>query len=310
MQHLEKCRLKRPRWEDGTVAGEEEPCLEGIPDDIHRLFTHGTIDDSDGRSSNNSSHASEKGGKKNKDLFSSIQTILFRFPVSPIENIIDHPAYLESNLRMIRGRNCKLQDALEVIKVTFMRWSMKDFYDNIYSKPDCIPVFSAGHNPVKDVYYNVEESVNILDELLQYQFNHNDELIYTFLLDLYNVLDRKIPKCNSLLVHAPHTSGKNFFFDNCIDYFLNKGQFTRANKHCSFPFQDGAQRRIILWNEPNYESAYTDMLKMILGGDAYNVKVKNKPDAAVYRTPVLLLTNNRIPIMYEVEFVNRVKIYT
>ena len=97
----------------------------------------GTINVSDGRSSRSTSHASQEGRKKNKDLFSRIQDILYRYPVSPIINIIDHPVYLTSDLKMLRARNCKLIDALDIIKMTFMRWSIKDFYDNIYSKEDC-----------------------------------------------------------------------------------------------------------------------------------------------------------------------------
>lgn len=307
---LEKCRLERKGWESRTMAGEAEPCLEGVPDDIHRLFTYGKIDVGDGGSSDKSSGAIKKGRKENKDLFSRVQELLFRFPVSPIINIIDHPVYLSSNLKMLRARNCKLLDILDIIKMTFMRWSIKDFYDNIYSKDDCIPIFSAGHIPIDDYYYNIEESVSIMDELLKFQFDDNDELIYDFLNNLYNVLDRKIPKCNSFLVHSPPSSGKNFFFDACIDYFLNKGQLGKANKYNQFAFQDAAQKRIILWNEPNYESSNTDMLKMILGGDAYNVNVKNKPDMAVYRTPVILLTNNIIPLMTSSAFVDRIKMYT
>lgn len=292
------------------MAGEEEPCLEGDPDDIHRLFTYGEINNSDGRGNSKSLDTGKKRRKENQDLFSRVQELLFRFPVSPIVNIIDHPVYLNSNLRLIRSRNCKLIDCLEVIKMTFMRWSILDYYNNIYSKEDCIPIFSAGHISIKDYYYNIEESVCILEELLNFQFDGNDENVHEFLLTLYNVLDRKIPKCNSILVFSPPSSGKNFFFDACVDYFLSKGQFGKANKHNNFAFQDAVQKRIIIWNEPNYESSNTDMLKMILGGDSYNVNVKNKPDTAVYRTPVILLTNNRIPLMYDVAFRDRIRIYT
>lgn len=291
------------------MAGEEEPCLEGVPDDIHRLFEYGESDDSDRGCSSTTSGPSQKKRKENKSLFSELQTLIYRFPVSPLINIVDHPVYLESSLKMIRARECKLIDALEVIKMTFMRWTIKDYYDNIYSKHDCIPIFTAGHMPIKDYYYNVEESVYIMDELLDFQFNHNEEAVHEFLLSLYNVLDRKIPKCNSLLIFSPPSSGKNFFIDACIDYFLNKGQLGKANKYNNFAFQDAAQKRVILWNEPNYESNNTDMLKMILGGDSYNVNVKNKPDMAVYRTPVILLTNNRIPLMFDPAFTDRIKQY-
>lgn len=310
LPNLENCRLKRPGWEGGSLAGEKEPCLEGIPDDIHRFFTYGTINDSDGAGCNRTSHNRKKRGKEDQDLLPRVQELLFRFPVSPILGIIDHPVYLSSDLKMYRARSCKLMDVFEIIRMRFLRWSIKDYYDNIYSKEDCIPIFSAGHIDIKDYYYNVEESVFMLEELLNYQFHYNEELVFEFLQSLYNVLDRKIPKCNSLLVFSPPSSGKNFFFDCCIDYFLNKGQFGRANKTNNFAFQDAAQKRIILWNEPNYESSNVDMLKMILGGDSYNVNVKCKPDTAVYRTPVILLTNNRISLMADPAFNDRIKKYT
>lgn len=309
VSNMAQCRLKRPGRESGSLAGEEEPCLEGNSDDIQRLFENGYSDAGDGGSNSESTKGRQKGRKENKDILSRVSELLFRYPISPITNIINHKVYLESDLSMIRGRNCKLNDAFDVISMRFMTWTIKDYYNNIYSKSDCIPIFSAGHIDVKDQYYNVEESTHILEELLKYQFNDNDECIYEFLLSLYNVLDRKIPKCNSILVHSPPSSGKNFFFDACIDYFLNKGQFGRANKHNNFAFQDAANKRIILWNEPNYESSQTDLLKMILGGDCYNVNVKNKPDTAVYRTPVILLTNNRVPFMYDPAFTDRCKIY-
>lgn len=309
---LEKQRLERPRRESNmALAGKEESCVEGDTDELLRLFTTGDSDTCCGGSGDQTSENSvKKKQRQTEDLFSAIQRILFQFPVSPIINIIDHPVYLNSKLKLLRARNCKLQDALDVIKMRFMRWSIKDFYDNIYSKPNCCGVFSAGHIPISDYYYNTEESITILEELLYFQFNSDNELISMFLLDLYNILDRKIPKCNSILVYSPPSAGKNFFFDAFIDYFLNKGQLGKANKYNQFAFQDAAQKRVILWNEPNYESSNTDLLKMILGGDAYNVPVKCKPDIAVYRTPVILLTNNKIPLMCNPAFRDRIKQYT
>lgn len=94
MSDLENCGLERTRWEGCTMAGEEEPCLEGDPDDIHRLFTYGEINNSDGRGNSKSLDTGKKRRKENQDLFSRVQELLFRFPVSPIVNIIDHPVYL------------------------------------------------------------------------------------------------------------------------------------------------------------------------------------------------------------------------
>jgi len=309
--NLEKSRLERPRGKsDMALPGPERCCMERDSDDLCRLFTHGESDVSDGGCNDSNVVSSKKKRKENQDLFSKLREILFQYPVSPIINIIDHPVYTSSPLKLIRGRNCKLQDCFDLIKIIFMSWTVKDYYTNIYSKENCSGIFSAGHVSISNYYYNVEESVDILDELLHFQFDNDPEIIFEFLSSLLNILDRNIPKCNSLLVYSPPSSGKNFFFDAVMDYFLNKGQFGKANKYNNFAFQDAAQKRIILWNEPNYESSNTDMLKMILGGDAYNVNVKNKPDTAVYRTPVILLTNNRIALMSSPAFTDRIKIYT
>lgn len=53
-------------------------------------------------------------------------------------------------------------------------------------------------------------------------------------------------------------------------------------------------KRILLWNEPNVEPAAMDTLKMLLGGDTFNAKVKYENDAVVTRTPVIVLSNNDI----------------
>jgi len=113
-----------------------------------------------------------------------------------------------------------------------------------------------------------------------------------------------------ILVKSPPNGGKNFFFDVFLNYFLNKGQFhSVANKTNHFAFQDAYGKRIILWNEPNYEPCLTDLLKTILGGDDYTVAVKNKGDAAVYKTPVVILTNNTINLMVEPAFNDRISKY-
>lgn len=309
---LEKYRLERPRRScDLATSGQESCTVEGHSDDLLGIFTNGeSYTESRGSDSRTSVSGTKRRSQENKDLFSTVQRLLFQFPISPIQNIVNHKVYLDSPLKLVRGRSCKLQDVLEIIQMTFVNWTIKDYFTNIYSKPDCVGIFSAGHSSVDQYYYNIEESVHILHELLRFQFNNDEDIIFLFLSDLFNVLDRLLPKCNSILVYSPPSSGKNFFFDAVIDYFLNKGQLGKANKHNNFAFQDAANRRIILWNEPNYESSNTDLLKMILGGDAYNVNVKNKQDIAVYKTPVILLTNNRIPLMSDSAFVDRIKQYT
>jgi hypothetical protein len=304
-------RLERPGRENDSLVGETEACMEKDTDDIRRALENGESDRDDRGRSTETPERRKRKREETPTIFSQLRKLLFQYPVSPIQNIINHPIYLQSKIGHLRARNCKVQDTFDHISATFISWKITEFYNNIYGKNDCIPIFSAGHTPIHDQYYSIEESLIVLNNYLKYQFNDDEELIFDFLSTLYNVLERKIPKLNAILVQSPPSSGKNFFFDCILDYFLNKGQLaSRINKTNNFPYQECYGKRIILWNEPNYEDAATDQLKMILGGDAYTVNIKCKPDAAVYRTPVIILTNNKIALSNSIAFRDRIRSYT
>lgn len=126
---------------------------------------------------------------------------------------------------------------------------------------------------------------------MKFQFDNDKEKIYTFLLRLYEVVCKLKPKKNAFLVVSPPNGGKNLFFDCLLHSCINFGQMANFNKYNSFPLMDIVQRRIILWNEPNFEPAAEETLKTIFGGDSTAVRVKYQGDAIVQRTPVIILSN-------------------
>ena len=130
-----------------------------------------------------------------------------------------------------------------------------------------------------------------------------------FVTDLYNILERKTPKLNTLVIYSPPSAGKNYFFDCIKDFYINVGHLCNANKYNSFPFQDAESRRLILWNEPNYSPEFLEPIKELLGGDSTNVNVKYKEDCPVYRTPVIVLTNRIVSFMNHYAFKDRIKVY-
>lgn len=303
-------RLERPRRE-GYPVGSSEACMEKDADDIRELLENGESVGDGGGCSLETPKRRKRKREETETIFSNLRTLLFKYPLSPIQNIINHPVYLQSSIGHLRARNCKIQDTFDHISCSFMAWSISDYYKNIFGKSDCTPIFAAGHTPIDEYYYSLEESLVILTNFLNFQFDNDDDLIYDFVYALYHILERKIPKLNAISVQSPPSSGKNFFFDCILDYFLNKGQLaSRINKTNNFPYQECYGKRIILWNEPNYEDAAVDQLKMILGGDAYTVNVKCKPDAAVYRTPVIILSNTKLGFENSLAFRDRVKHYT
>lgn len=71
-------------------------------------------------------------------------------------------------------------------------WSFNDFKID-YEDPDVKPYFNAYNRLNSNVYYSVDESVKIANDLLLYQFSEISENVCDFLTDLFNVLDKRVP---------------------------------------------------------------------------------------------------------------------
>ncbi|CAN7937782.1 unnamed protein product [Ixodes hexagonus] len=136
---------------------------------------------------------------------------------------------------------------------------------------------------------DVSSSYEAMVFLLEYQLGDH---VPVFVQDLYNLLERRIPRKNSMEVVLPPSAGKNFFFDAVMSFYINRGTIHNFNRYSNFPLQDAVGKRLLIWNEPNCESAAYETIKKIFGGDVDNVAVKYSPDMIVTRTPVIVLSNN------------------
>lgn len=247
-------------------------------------------------------------GKKSKSsgkyayIKSQTKALLLKYYCSPISAIRDIKEFRDDNVLSDPKNKDYLQAAFDDFGKDTNDMSLRDIYNML---KDQNPVFITSM-----LYGNKEESLNWIDELLRYQCNDDDEIISTFLGSLVDILDKKIPKCNGLCVQGPPSSGKNFFFDMILAICLNYGQLGQANKHNLFAFQEAPNKRVLLWNEPNYEAALTDTLKMMMGGDPYTVRVKHSMDTHVRRTPVIVLTNTVVHFMVDSAFKDRLVKFT
>nr|QOD39493.1 NS1 [uncultured densovirus] len=231
------------------------------------------------------------------------------YPICPPEAIVKHRLWLtDDDLRFKTMKDREVSSAISNWTNQLTTWSMED-YQEIYNNEKCVPIFSAGYGNFDNYYYNIENSLSVLDELVAFQCNDDSEQIYDFMSTLYNVLERKIPKLNCIVIHSPPSAGKNFFFDAVKDYYINCGHLCNANKYNNFAFQDAEGRRLVLWNEPNYSPEFEEPIKEILGGDSTSVNVKYMNDVAVYRTPVIVLTNNIVGFMTNPVFNDRIRIF-
>lgn len=226
------------------------------------------------------------------------KALLIKYYCSPVSAIRDMKEFRDDTLLSDPKNKDYIQAAFDDFGKDLMEMSLRDIYNLIHNND---PKFFLSMN-----YGSKEESLEIIDTLIRFQCDDDDEKISIFLSAVVDIFDKKIPKCNCLLVQSPPSSGKNFFFDMLFAIAINYGQLGMANKHNVFAFQEAPNKRLILWNEPNYESAVTDTLKMMFAGDPYTVRVKHAMDTHVRRTPVFILTNNAVNFMHDTAFKDRI----
>ncbi|QEM39034.1 nonstructural protein [Bactericera trigonica densovirus] len=220
---------------------------------------------------------------------------LRQFPSAPLVSILQTRFWTESEFGLQVHRGSKLLcTVLNNYALELCDMSMPELFARFQSVDPVHLLFAAPMGNVAATYYDIEESVLILEDLLMYQFDNDEEIVGVFLEDLVDILEKRKAKINSIFVLSPSNAGKNFFFDCVVHFFLNFGLIGNFNKYVGFPLQETVHKRILLWNEPNAEPAAFETLKMLLGGDQCVVRVKFQSDATVGRTPVIILSNNDI----------------
>lgn len=243
-----------------------------------------------------------------KSLELTIEKFFKKFPCTPITGICKTQQWLsDGQLRYIRDNNMKYQSVMDVISNEFIPFTTRQFAD-LYRKPGCYPLFAMpkGVNElvvqvtdesggkiekVVPYYLSVDESVQILSKLLDFQTKNQTK---PYLSRIIDICDKRIAKLNCGFTYGPPSSGKNFWFDCLCNFYLIRGQMMNINRNESFPYMDCVDKRIIMWNEPNIcESPSTmDTLKMLFGGDYCLASVKYKSPTVIPRTPIFILTND------------------
>uniref|UniRef100_A0AAU7E0L7 NS1 protein n=1 Tax=Coleura bat parvovirus TaxID=3141917 RepID=A0AAU7E0L7_9VIRU len=250
---------------------------------------------------------SSPGGRGGLDgVVGQVYELIKRIAICPLSEVVYTKNYLEHSLAIRRLDDRAVKDALDCHASIVNTWSKRDFV-NYYNDETTVKIWSARSVDMFDLYYlSDEESIDIIAKLIDYQCGSSK---HRFANDLVNIIDMKIPKTNCLLVISPPSAGKNFFFDAVRDYFLNVGQMQNPNRYNTFAYQDCHNRRLITWNEPNYEQKETENLKMLFAGDNLSANVKCKPQANVKRTPIICMSNTEPRFANHEAFKDRVIIY-
>ncbi|KAF5287348.1 hypothetical protein FQA39_LY15951 [Lamprigera yunnana] len=138
-------------------------------------------------------------------------------------------------------------------------------------------LYNAPNGEVSDYYYTLEESLLITEKVIMYQCWDNKDKFIQFLMDCISICDKLKPKINCLFIQSDPNADKNFIMDSILHYYFNFGL---------------VDKRILMLNEPSCEPSAFETLKMLFGGDNFNVKIKCESDTVLLRTPIIILSNN------------------
>lgn len=242
-------------------------------------------------------------------LQEKIERILITSPVCPMVGIVNSDAWLnDPDLMYIRKDNKIVQNVIDTWQQKTCRWNLFDF-NTFYSNSSCTPLFWAGYREFSSVYYDVEESIDKVEQLLKFQLNDDPNVIRQFWQDCYDVVERTIPKLGTLCLKGPPNGGKNWLMEIFLDYYWNRGQLGNLTRHNQFGLQEAVGKRLLLWDEPNYEPGMIETLKNVTAGHPYTVRVKQQADCAVYSTPLIMLTNNDLSMFHNTAFDTRIRKY-
>lgn len=138
-----------------------------------------------------------------------------------------------------------------------------------------------------DIGQSIQWILRILD------FNDIDR--HQFVTDVWEIIDRKVPKKNCLWLYGPPNSGKslilNSIADSCIYAFRGDQPDAREAR---FAFTGMAPARVALLNEFKVYSNVADKMLLLLEGADVVTDVKGKAAINIPRTPMLISSNGEL----------------
>jgi hypothetical protein len=225
--------------------------------------------------------------RKNDKIFN----LILKISTAPICRVFSTREWTSSEFKYENPASSQMKNIVELVQRKYTESSMPDLIKIYKNATKC---YFAATLDYDLIYYDLERSLEIMENILMFQNHQDRHFARKFLFDLYCVCEKKIPKKNAFQVISHPNAGKNLFFDTVIHWYTNFGQIANFNKHSQFPLMDAVNRRICVWNEPSCEASSFEDIKMLFGGDTMKVRVKFQHDAVVDRTPIIILGNNNI----------------
>lgn len=140
-------------------------------------------------------------------------------------------------------------------------------------------------------YYEVEKSTEIIKCLIMEQYDYDVSRCVKFFDFLFLILNKQMPKVNTLYIKSPPGSGKNYFLDLVDLIAWTTAKAGKMNKTNNFSLMDCIGMSLLFLNEPNIDPGKIQDLKQLFEGDPIAIDVKHKPKFKLGRIPCIVATN-------------------
>lgn len=220
----------------------------------------------------------------------------------PMDHVFQTRDWYTGKYKYLISSDKIVKRCYNILQKQTMNWRYSDFMKH-YSDLNTKLIFGAPSlDTFHDYYMTVEESIDAIEELLDFQLSNMSEFSdlnvtekkKEFITDLWDILEKKIPKKNTFQIISEPSAGKNFMLDAIFAFYWNIGMIRNFNKYENFPLMEAVDKRVNCWNEPNFEPSAEDTIKMILGGDPIKAAYKYDNERNISRTPVVIMSNKNV----------------
>lgn len=233
-------------------------------------------------------------GEPRYDTRPTIQQIyqwIFERPVCPISDSCKTIQWLSDPiLRWTNKTSNEYKNAIIQYEAYISLLSLEEIYAYLTTQK---PLYGCYRGNFEQMYYTVEESVQLLNDLIIFQFYYNQSAAFEFVNTVYKVLNWDNGKKNCIYIVGEANSVKTGFVNLIGDALIVGGTIRNANRYSSFPFDNCQTKRVLHWDEPNCEPGQRANFLTLLSGDKTpaNVKYGNE---TIRATPVFITGNHYI----------------
>lgn len=206
------------------------------------------------------------------------------FPI-PIDKAPTKVQWLmNTTLIQVNATKEKFKDAVDLFERQIQVISLQQLNSALEKAK---PIFGAEFELITR-YHERSDSLNKLEYFLEYQLGEEKEDFIEF---MFKWLNKKSGKQNCLNIIGPPSSGKTWFARILEEASITSGQIANQNRNTSFAFNNCVNKRLLHWDEPNYEPNAEDNSKMLFSGDELPVHIKYQNIIIIQRTPVICTSN-------------------